>query len=97
MYIDSAEPRTIGDTAILFSPKLEGLKCLSFWYYMDGAIDANLDVLTDTLVWTQAGSSYGSYWLHATVTTGADYLSYVVCIRPPKKMLYCPLRPTQKS
>eukprot|EP00057_Strongylocentrotus_purpuratus_P017999 XP_011672473.1 PREDICTED: MAM and LDL-receptor class A domain-containing protein 1-like [Strongylocentrotus purpuratus] len=78
MYIDSAEPRTIGDTAILFSPKVEGLKCLSFWYYMDGADGANLDVLTDTFVWSQAGSSYGSYWLHATVTTGADYLSYVI-------------------
>ncbi|XP_041467546.1 MAM and LDL-receptor class A domain-containing protein 1-like [Lytechinus variegatus] len=82
MYIDSAAPRQNGDNAILISPSVEGTKCLSIWYYIDGALGALLEVITDdNVIWNQPGSSTGAYWLHATVSTSSASPTYMVRVK----------------
>lgn len=79
IYIDSASPRQAGDSATLNSPMLVGVKCLSFWYYMGGADQGYIHIMTDHDLWTMSGP-LDNTWQHATVTARIDDETYTYTV-----------------
>ena len=83
LYVESSEPRRVGDRAILFSGLLKGLQCMRFRYYMFGQDMGSLSVyrfgdgVMRGRLWRRYGNQ-GDKWHEARITLPCNATSYMV-------------------
>ncbi|XP_022800392.1 MAM and LDL-receptor class A domain-containing protein 1-like [Stylophora pistillata] len=85
LYVESSEPRRVGDRAILFSGLLKGLQCMRFRYYMFGQDMGSLSVyrfgdgVMKGRLWRRYGNQ-GDKWHEARITLPCNATSYMIQI-----------------
>ena len=83
LYVESSEPRAVGDKAVLVSGVFKGLQCMRFMYHMHGQDIGSLSVyrfgdgIMKSLFWRRHGDQ-GDRWHEARITFPCNSTSYQV-------------------
>ena len=83
LYVESSEPRAVGDKAVLVSSVFKGLQCMRFMYHMHGPDIGSLSVyrfgdgIMRSLFWRRRGDQ-GDRWHEARITFPCNSTSYLV-------------------
>ena len=83
LYVESSEPRAVGDKAVLVSGVFKGLQCMCFMYHMHGQDIGSLSVyrfgdgIMKSLFWRRHGDQ-GDRWHEARITFPCNSTSYQV-------------------
>lgn len=83
LYVESSEPRAVGDKAVLVSGIFKGLQCMRFMYHMHGQDIGSLSVyrfgdgIMRSLFWRRHGDQ-GDKWHEARITFPCNSTSYQV-------------------
>ncbi|XP_078360932.1 MAM and LDL-receptor class A domain-containing protein 1-like isoform X3 [Oculina patagonica] len=77
-FIESSEPQTLGDKAVLVSDMMAGQQCMRFKYYMHGEDVGSLSIYRrGFIVWKEIGN-HGNQWLEGQVDFDCSMSQYQV-------------------
>ncbi|XP_073258031.1 MAM and LDL-receptor class A domain-containing protein 1-like [Porites lutea] len=83
LYVESSEPRAVGDKAVLVSGVFKGLQCMRFMYHMHGQDIGSLSIyrfgdgIMKSLFWRRHGDQ-GDRWHEARITFPCNSTSYQI-------------------